>query len=135
MTPLHTAALRARPVRFFRSPLDGPDFPWVALADLLAVGGYTPEGAAFWVVKWQSLFPEQAHDLAGVVIVPDVAARGFFEWAAASGWEEAADLLHAYNRISAELFTRLHGGGPMEEFVERLQEAVTRGVPAVGHAH
>jgi hypothetical protein len=38
VTPIHTGSVNGKPVRFFRSPLgDGrPDFPWLALDDLMA---------------------------------------------------------------------------------------------------
>jgi hypothetical protein len=38
VTPIHTGFVNGKPVRFFHSPLgDGrPDFPWLALDDLMA---------------------------------------------------------------------------------------------------
>ena len=48
---LHRVTLRGRPVRFYRSPLVGADFPWAVLRDLYEVategGGYTV--SAEWV--------------------------------------------------------------------------------------
>jgi hypothetical protein len=34
--PLATALVNGRPVRYFRSPLDGPEFPWHVFLDLHA---------------------------------------------------------------------------------------------------
>ncbi len=48
---LHRVTLRGRPVRFYRSPLVGADFPWAVLRDLYEVategGSYTV--SAEWV--------------------------------------------------------------------------------------
>ena len=41
--PVHTAAIALGTVRFFRSPLDRPDFPWHAADDLHAALGLAPE--------------------------------------------------------------------------------------------
>lgn len=35
-TPIHTGTVNGETVRFFRSPLDGPDFPWHVAEDLFA---------------------------------------------------------------------------------------------------
>jgi hypothetical protein len=43
VAPIHTAAVNGRPVRFFRSPFQGPDFPWHALDDLMAATGASRE--------------------------------------------------------------------------------------------
>ena len=36
--PIHTSTLNGQPVRFFKSSLDRPDFPWHAAEDLNAAG-------------------------------------------------------------------------------------------------
>ena len=48
---LHRVTLRGRPVRFFRSPLIGPDFPWTVLRDLFdaATGGARYTVGAEWI--------------------------------------------------------------------------------------
>ncbi|WP_428374987.1 hypothetical protein [Lichenicoccus sp.] len=47
MAPLlHGTSLRGRPIRFYRSPLAGPDFPWVVLRDLFEMA---TDGAAYSV--------------------------------------------------------------------------------------
>ena len=43
---LHGTSMRGRPVRFYRSPLAGPDFPWVVLRDLFEMA---TDGAAYSV--------------------------------------------------------------------------------------
>lgn len=41
--PVHTAEINSIDVRFFRSPLEGPDFPWHAVDDLAESGGLPSE--------------------------------------------------------------------------------------------
>lgn len=39
VNPIHTHMVNGHPVRFFRSPYQGPDFPWHALEDLMIASG------------------------------------------------------------------------------------------------
>ncbi len=43
LAPLWTAAVNGRSVRYFRSPLTGPDFPWHAFLDLIAAMGQSDD--------------------------------------------------------------------------------------------
>ena len=48
---LHRVMLRGRNLRFYRSPLTGPDFPWTVLRDLfdVATGGASYSVGAEWI--------------------------------------------------------------------------------------
>jgi hypothetical protein len=47
---LHRVTLRGRELRFYRSPLVGPDFPWAALSDLSNIAGGDREAvSAAWI--------------------------------------------------------------------------------------
>jgi len=48
---LHRVTLRGRPLRFYRSPLIGPDFPWTILRDLveMVTDGATYSISSEWI--------------------------------------------------------------------------------------
>ncbi len=89
---LHRVTLRGRPVRFYRSPLAGADFPWAVLRDLYEVAtdgdGYTV--SAEWVYGNEPGLAQAIQTDRGVEILlshraglellaslcPDVEARG-----------------------------------------------------------
>ena len=50
----------------------------------------------------------------GTIIVPDIAVVGMFEWAAELGWEQARDLLRAYDEQARLAFAMQYAHLPIE---------------------
>ena len=131
-TPIHTAILAGRPVRLYRSPLDGPDWPWAALADVLAVAGFNAEGADYWATRWREVYPTLIRDLSdGTAIAPDVAAMGLFELAADAGWPEAAGLLERYREAATLVFCAVNVQFSGSELVALARQAGLRNMPVI----
>ena len=63
--PIHTANVNGKPVRFFRSHLDRPDFPWHSANDLSA-GGKLSAGTRRSLLH--GLFKDWRHDLKQAVV-------------------------------------------------------------------
>ncbi len=64
----------------------------------------------------------------GTVIIPDIAMVGLFQWAAELGWEQARDLLHAYDEQAGLAFAVQHAHLPIEEYRAVAQQAALRGM-------
>jgi hypothetical protein len=96
MTPIHTGTVNGKPVRFFRSPLgDGrPDFPWLALDDLMAALALPrPIRRAFsqglrsdWKDRIRIIMTAQGP----TTVVPNAVAQGLFNAVVGQGLCPAA---------------------------------------------
>jgi hypothetical protein len=80
--PLATALVNGKPVRYFRSPLTGPDFPWHAFMDLYAAMNLPDDVQEHFLRMMRSgPYRDATHVLATpqgpTVIAAHYAAQGF----------------------------------------------------------
>lgn len=136
---LHTAVLGGHPVRFYRSPLDGPDMAWVAFADVLGVAEFTRDGVDHWIGRWRTCYPELTFDLDDeTVIVADAAARGLFDWGVQVGWAAAPELQRQYEEAASLAFCVINVRASGDELRDLARQAGLRNmifVAGVTHAH
>jgi hypothetical protein len=128
---LHRATLRGRRVRFYRSPLVGPDFPWTALRDLfeVATDGARYDISAEWIYAnnptlAQPILTENGAELllshwAGLEVLTSLAV----------GSERAA-LIAAFREVMAEAYVLQWADLTREEFLALCALASRR-----PHAH
>lgn len=135
---LHTATINGHPVRFFASPLGGPDMPWVALADLVGTVGLPDWWREQAVSGWPEAHPDKfrlvAVDGAEVLIVPDVAGLGFFAFLAQQGCEVDVPR-REYDATATELFCVQHAHLSREEFTRASRFVALRHAMPDGPAH
>ncbi len=116
---LHRVSLRGRPLRFYRSPLIGPDFPWAVLRDLfeVATDGASYDVSAEWIY---------AHNpgLAQVILTEDGPELLLSHWAGtellASLIADAARrraLVADFREAMAEAYVLQWAGLSREEFL------------------
>ena len=86
MTPARIATAGATTLRFYLSPLDGPDFPWIDFGDVLELSQLPYDYTAEAKERWARVFSAMTRYLPdGTMIVPDCCARGLFANGPATG--------------------------------------------------
>ncbi len=138
MTPARTTVVGGRSVRFYLSPLDGLDFPWVNLADVAELVFPSAEDRAIGMERWAATYPDltrRAED--GSMIVPDFCPRGLFQWCGECGIESAWALARAYDEAAVEVMTSLYGSLSPSIFSDFVRKAALRNSPVemVHHAN
>ncbi len=129
---LHRVSLRGRRLRFYRSPLIGPDFPWAVLRDLfeIATDGASYNVTAEWVYA-------NNPSLAQVVLTSDGPELLLSHWAASellmslvADPAERLALLANYREVMAEAYVLQWAGLSRTEFLDLCAAAERR-----PHAH
>lgn len=138
MTPVRIAAVGDKTIRFYLSPLDGPDFPWVSFSDSSLILFPSPEYRAELEERWESIYPHltrRADD--DSMVVPDFCIRGMFQWCSDGGVERAAALFRVYEETAAEVLVSLYCNLPQSVFTDFVRKASLRNNPLemVGYAH
>ena len=125
---LHRVSLRGRRLRFYRSPLIGPDFPWSVLRDLfeIATDGASYNVTAEWVYA-------NNPSLAQVILTTDGPELLLSHWAASelltSLVADAAErlaLLRDYREVMAEAYVLQWAGLSRTEFLALCEAAGRR---------
>ena len=116
---LHRVSLRGRPLRFYRSPLLGPDFPWTVLRDLFEVA---TDGASYNIsAEW--IYANNPN-LAQVVRTSDGPELLLSHWTALElaaslmpDAQERARLVAEFRESMAEAYVLQWAGLSREEFL------------------
>lgn len=125
---LHRVSLRGRRLRFYRSPLVGPDFPWAVLRDLfeIATDGGSYNVTAEWVYA-------NNPSLAQVILTTDGPELLLSHWAASellTSLEADANqrlaLLANYREAMAEAYVLQWAGLSRTEFLALCEAASQR---------
>ena len=116
---LHRVTLRGRPVRFYRSPLVGADFPWAVLRDLYEVategGSYTV--AAEWVYANNPVLAQAIQTDRGVEILLSHWACLELLASLSPDAEARAMLIAQFRECMAEAYVLQWAGLSREEFL------------------
>ena len=135
---LRTITVLGRPMRLFASPLPGPDYPWVALADLLAPGAAGTQDYEDYAERLSVDQPQHAvHVLTAAgqeLVVSSFVVAGILEHWAAERVERAHQARVEFDEGLGELFAMQHAHLPHPEFRRICLIAATRHEPAAGHA-
>jgi hypothetical protein len=127
--PLHTAALGRSTLRFFRSPLQGADFPYHAHDDLLVCLGLPRELRRFFKKKlvndWKDNIKTIATVNSIVTIAPHYVAQGLIGAAIETGHVSTRFADH-YAVAAAEALKAITVGWSPDETVAFLCEAFKR---------
>jgi hypothetical protein len=129
---LHRTTLRGRRLRFYRSPLAGPDFPWAALRDLfdIATGGTPYSVSAEWIYANNPA-------LARAILTEDGAELLLSHWAGSellssliADSAERMALIADFREAMAEAYVLQWAGLSREQFLDLCALASRR-----PHAH
>lgn len=129
-TPLHSGLICGRQVRFFRSPLSGPDFPWHSVDDLHLALNFPRELRRHFKAMLQRDWGGKVRTIAtrrGVTtIAPHPMAQGLIESLEDFGGPPsgAAD---DYARTAGEALQTLTASMPPDEAVRYSMAAFNRG--------
>ena len=116
---LHRVTLRGRGLRFYRSPLTGPDFPWTVLRDLfdVATDGATYTIGAEWIYA-------NNPNLAQAILADTRVETLLSHWASlelltslTADLDERAALIAEFRESMAEAYVLQWAGLPREEFL------------------
>ncbi len=125
---LHRVSLRGHTLRFYRSPLIGPDFPWTVLRDLfeVATGGASYNVSAEWIYA-------NNPNLAQVIRTTDGPELLLSHWAALElaaslipETQERGRLLADFRESMAEAYVLQWAGLSREEFLTLCNAANRR---------
>lgn len=133
---VRTALITGRPVRFYLSPLDGPDFPWVSFPDIASLLLPSPADQAEAGERWEAEYPDlmrRADDR--TMIVPDFCPRGMFQWCGECGLARARSLARSYEEAAAEVLTSLYGHLPKSILTDFIRKASLRNTSLERVAH
>ena len=124
-------------MRLFRSPLDGPDYPWAALADLLAPGASRTDDFQDYADRLTER-PEFARYMltdAGIeLLVSAFVVDGILDHQTEQGSDAARRARHEFSDGMAEALAAQHTTTSEAEFRRICLIAVARHVPGMGHA-
>ena len=116
---LHRVTLRGRPVRFYRSPLVGADFPWAVLRDLYEVategGSYTV--SAEWVYANEPSLAQAIQTDRGVEILLSHWACLELLASLSHDAEARSALIDQFRECMAEAYVLQWAGLSREEFL------------------
>jgi hypothetical protein len=133
-TPIHIATVNGKPLRFFRSPMEGPDFPWFAFNNLMLCFAVTAEVknvvmSKFVASEWRG-HSRLVVDDAGeeIIICPHFMARGLLGAMEQNDFVRKGALetyLQAWTDALKQLTADLPIGSP--EWLAWMKQAVSRG--------
>lgn len=125
---LHRVTLRGRGLRFYRSPLVGPDFPWTVLRDLfdVATDGATYTISSEWIyANNPSLAQAILTDTRPEVVLSHWASLELLTTLTAD-LDERAALLREFRESMAEAYVLQSAGLSREEFLNLCAMASRR---------
>jgi hypothetical protein len=127
--PIFTTPLGKSSIRFFRSPLQGADFPWHGHDDLMACLGLSREAKRIikrkLVNDWKESIKTVATDGGIVTIAPHFVAKGFIS-ALIAGGITSESFLDEYIDASAVALRMVTSGLSIDEAVAFAVEAHKR---------
>lgn len=125
--PLHRAAIQGRTVRFFRSPLTGPDFPWAVLRDLfdIATDGATYTISSEWIYANNPTVAQAVLTDQGAEMMLSHRASVELLRVLVSDQAESAAMIGAFREVMAEAYVLQWAGLSREDFL-RLCAAAER---------
>ena len=117
---LRTIKVLDRPVRLFQSPLQGPDYPWAALADLLVPGAAATRDFEDYAERLSAEQPSHATYVltpsGQELVVSSFVVDGILGYQAEQGSEQVRKARDEFRDGMAEVFAMQHAGMPHEEF-------------------
>lgn len=133
--PVHVATMNGHPVRFFASPLEGPDLPWHAMADLHAALGL-PQAvrddlAARTHRRWRDHVRAADTEAERVTIAPHFMAQGLAE-AFAEFAPPGVDLVREYAAAATAAVDAMLAGLTPKERLRYVLQAAGRNVAGAG---
>ena len=125
---LHTVTLRGRKLRFYRSPLIGPDFPWAVLRDLFAIA---TDGASYmvtaeWIYANNPALAQAILTGTGAELLLSHRAGQELLASLVTDPEEHARLAGDFRETMAEAYVLQWSGLSREEFLTLCAEAQRR---------
>ncbi len=134
---LRTITLKGQPMRLFRSPLDGPDYPRAVLADLLTPGASRTDDFRDYADRLTER-PEFARymltDTGLELLVSAFVVDGILDHQAEQGSDAARRARIEFSDRMAEAFASQHTMTTEAEFRRICVIAAARRVPAIGQA-
>ncbi len=128
---LHGTSVRGRPIRFYRSPLAGPDFPWVVLRDLfeMATDGATYSVSSEWIYAARPDTAQAVMTERGVELMLCFGAACALLTTLATGPGGPA-ALRSFGESMAEAYVLQWAGLDRQQFLDLCAAAAARGAPA-----
>ncbi len=125
---LHRVSLRGRPLRFYRSPLSGPDFPWAVLRELyeLATDGGSYVVGAEWIYAREPGLAQAIRTERGVEIVLSHPACLQLLARLVGDDQAAGGLIAQFRECMAEAYVLQWEGMSREEFLALCARASRR---------
>jgi hypothetical protein len=116
---LHRVTLRGRTLRFYRSPLVGPDFPWTVLRDLfeIATDGATYTVSAEWIYAGNPGLAQAILTDAGVELLLSHHASLELLATLTADIDERTSLIAEFRELMAEAYVLQWAGLSREEFL------------------
>ena len=77
---IRTVSIGGRPLRLYRSPLDGPDHPWASWADLMDLAEMDDDMRTHWWKEMSGEVPDMLYELPdGARLIAEPMVGGMFQ--------------------------------------------------------
>lgn len=130
--------INGQQIRFYPSPLPGPDYPWHVLDDLMLSVDMPDWWRRTAVKKFSTAWPEHCRVMetasGPVVLCSSFCGRGFLDWMSEEGGRQVAAEREAFGEAVAFGFAKQMGHLTPREMEAACQLAATRWQEGAGSA-